>query len=401
MHIRQFRPLIPASPETASKLIVPPYDVLTPSEALHLHAVNPHSLLPVTLPKIITPSSPYKSAVSTLSSLADTSYTRPSSPTVYVYAQTTASHSQAGLVALSSIEDYIQDRIKKHEHTRPDKENERRELTDALSAHVGPVFLAYRDVPAIDEIVRQAMSENPLFDVTQEEVRHRVWPISEDMATDLVSLFDKRVPSAYIADGHHRAASAVSVGSRRRESLEEGAPLQDSDFFLSVLFPASQLRIMAYNRVVKDLNGRSEEEFIDELRSVGSVKKMDEEPEHMPYKKRMVYVYCGDNWYEMMLPQEEGNSAVHGVDAGILQKHVLGPLLGIENPRKSKRIEFVGGVKGIAGLKKRVDAGGVAFAMCAVTVDRLMKVSDEGEVMPPKSTWFEPKLRSGFFIHTF
>lgn len=403
MHIRPLRPLIPISNSVASNVVVPPYDVLSAEEALQIHTTNPKSLIPVTRPDAIFPSSPYVSARTAFTHLTASSLTRPPTPTLYIYSQSTPTHTQHGLVTLTLISDYLSNTIKKHERTRPAKEKDRALLTDHLSAQTGPIFLTYRDVPAINHLISTHTSTHaPLFDLTQSSVRHRVWSLPTPTSDTLVNLFRLHVPAAYIADGHHRAASAANVSRQRRKQLPPDAPLTDSDYFLSVFFPASHLDVLPYNRIVKDLNTHAPSDFLNLLSSVGPLRKLSGDPTAPPSQPHVVYIYL-DSWYELELPDNPSGDPAENIDAAILQQKVLAPLLAIDDPRSSERIDFVGGIKGLPFLADSVKRGdaAVAFALSPVSVDLLMQVADAGEIMPPKSTWFEPKLRSGFFIHTF
>eukprot|EP00177_Eucheuma_denticulatum_P003514 GFKZ01006353.1.p1 GENE.GFKZ01006353.1~~GFKZ01006353.1.p1 ORF type:complete len:404 (+),score=53.97 GFKZ01006353.1:244-1455(+) len=403
MHIRPLRPLIPTSNSVASDVVVPPYDVLTAAEALKIHTTNPKSLIPVTRPDAIFSSSTYISARTAFTDLTASSLTRPSTPALYIYSQSTSTHTQHGLVTLSLISDYLSNTIKKHERTRPAKEKDRALLTDHLSAQIGPIFLTYRDVPAINQLISTHTStHDPLFDLTQDAVRHRVWSLPTETSDTLVNLFDLHVPSAYIADGHHRAASAATVSQQRRKQLPPDAPLADSDYFLSVFFPATHLNVLPYNRIVTDLNGHTPSHFLKLLASVGMLRKLPTDPTAPPTQPHVVYIYL-DAWYQLVLPDNPSGNPADNIDAAILQEKVLAPFLAIDDPRNSERIDFVGGIKGLSFLADSVKRGdaAVAFALSPVSVDLLMQVADAGEIMPPKSTWFEPKLRSGFFIHTF
>lgn len=413
MHIRSFRPLLPSSNEAAKALVCPPYDVVSRSEACAILECNPSSFISVvrpdaTLPVAAPSSDSYNASYNALEALRSSSrLVRAPLPRLYVYEQRLGDRSQRGLVSLASVADYDRDVIKRHERTRAEKEEDRTRLTDHLSANVGPVFLTYPDVSRIDEITNNAIEEEPMFDVTpgDDGVRHRVWGLSELDSEKIVGLFDTNVPVSYIADGHHRAASAAGVGRKRKGKLGESwTGDEDFNWFLCALFPASQLSIMAYNRLVRDLNGLSHSDFIRQLSKRGELTRMKEPPSAVPETSGTVYIFVNDDWYSYILPRPDGKSGVaESLDASLLQHNVLGPVLGIEDPRKSDRIEFVGGVRGVPYLAKRVRNGdaAVAFALHPVTVQQLMEVADQGEIMPPKSTWFEPKLRSGFFVHTF
>ncbi len=287
--------------------------------------------------------------------------------------------------------------IKKHEFTRKDKEDDRTRHTATLNANIGPVFIAYRDVPAIREALAPWAQGEPMYDLTDElQVRHRVWPVKEPEAIE--KLFAEQVPVSYIADGHHRSASAVRVGAERRAADPDHTGNEEYHWFLSVVFPASELKILPYNRVVKDLNGLSKEEFLREVKAVFTV---TEGADPSPSAPRNIGMYLDGAWYGLSWPEVESSNPVDQLDVSTLQNGVLHPLLGIDDPRTSERIRFVGGIRGPQELVKLVDQKGfaVAFSMYPTTVDQLMAIADAGQIMPPKSTWFEPKLRTGLLSH--
>lgn len=412
MKIRTFQPLIPASNELAQRLTCPPYDVVSKCEAANYVAETSDTFMSVIRPDAtLNDVSPYDDAVYAASKKAldalrsDSKLVRDSARTLYVYQQTMNEHVQTGLVTLANVRDYDDGVILKHEKTRKDKEDDRTKLTDVLSANTGPVFLTYRDDTLIDDIISKSLAQKPLFDVEgKENVKHTVWRVSEADAEQLVRLFDNNVERAYIADGHHRSASAARVARNRVATAGENCT-GDEDFswFLAVLFPQTQLQILPYNRIITDLNGHTPAELLDKLSAVGEVSKM-ERPQQMPEQAGTFFVYVGKEWYKLLLRESSSGSTTisDSLDCSLLQNQVLQPILDVQDPRSSKNIEFVGGIRGLRFLEKRADAtNGVAFALHAVTVAQLMQVSDMNEIMPPKSTWFEPKLRSGFFIHTF
>lgn len=412
MKIRTLQPLIPASNHIADRLTCPPYDVVSKSEAAAYIAQASDTFMSVIRPDATLPDvPPYDDAVYAAAKKAlhllttDSKLVRESNPTLYVYQQTMGEHVQTGLVTLANVRDYDDGVILRHEKTRKDKEDDRTKLTDVLSANTGPVFLTYRDDALIDNIVSNSVAEKPLFDVQgKDNVKHTVWRVSEANAEQLVRLFDSRVQRAYIADGHHRSASAARVARSRVAAAGENCTGdEDFNWFLAVLFPQTQLRILPYNRVITDLNGHTAAELLHKLSEAGQVSKM-ERPQQMPQQAGTFFVYVDKEWYKLLLQKGSGGSKSisDGLDCSLLQNQVLLPILGIHDPRSSKTIEFVGGIRGLRFLEKRADAtNGVAFALHAVSVAQLMHVSDMNEIMPPKSTWFEPKLRSGFFLHTF
>lgn len=348
---------------------------------------------------------------------ADGTFVTEPAPCFYLYELTMNERSQTGVVACCAIDDYLENVIKKHENTLEKKELDRIRHIDALDAQTGPIFLTYRDSDAIDILVAAVKKTAPLYDFAGEDgVTHRVWRMaaaSEETACSqayagLVAAFAK-VPCAYIADGHHRAASAVKVGLARREANPGYDGTEEFNYFMSVLFPASQLSILAYNRVVRDLNGLTKDEFLNALAGENGPFEIihKQESQLEPIDKGAVGMYLDREWYGLgVKPEFENSDPVEGLDVSILQEKVLAPILGIGDPRTDGRIEFVGGIRGLRELERkvnRIDARGdgpaVAFAMFPTSIDELLNVADAGRLMPPKSTWFEPKLRSGLFAH--
>lgn len=348
---------------------------------------------------------------------ADGTFVTEPAPCFYLYELTMGERSQTGVVACCAIDDYLENVIKKHENTLEKKELDRIRHIDALDAQTGPIFLTYRDSDAIDILVAAVKKTAPLYDFAGEDgVTHRVWRMaaaSEETACSqayagLVAAFAK-VPCAYIADGHHRAASAVKVGLARREANPGYDGTEEFNYFMSVLFPASQLSILAYNRVVRDLNGLTKDEFLNALAGENGPFEIihKQESQLEPIDKGAVGMYLDREWYGLgVKPEFESSDPVEGLDVSILQEKVLAPILGIGDPRTDERIEFVGGIRGLRELERkvnRIDARGdglaVAFAMFPTSIDELLDVADAGLLMPPKSTWFEPKLRSGLFAH--
>jgi len=384
------RPNVEDAPAVASV----PYDVVDTAEAKALAAGNPKSFLHVSRPEIDLPdgtecSSPeaYAQARKALDALmANGTLIREGEPKFYAYRQTMGSHSQTGIVATFDTQDYLAGILKQHEKTRKDKEDDRTRHIETLSAHTGPAFLTYRDDPAIDLIVRDACSKAPLYDfVAPDGIGHTVWeiaPATVCVADELTELF-ARIPVAYIADGHHRSAAASRYA---KEHDFEG----ESRWFMAVIFPASQLKILAYNRLVADLNGLSDEDFLAKVKSV------------FPGGKRHCRMYFRGKWTDLNWDIPAGTDVVGSLDVSYLQDRLLAPVLGIGDPRTDARISFMGGIRGDAALAAKVDSGenAVAFAMEPVTVEEMMAIADAGAIMPPKSTWFEPKLRSGLFVHT-
>lgn len=395
-------------PDRAAAVACPPYDVLTEEEARAIAQRNPASFVRVIRPEVDFPpgTDPHTPAVyarardNLLAMLERGDLTHDSVPRIYAYQQRMGDHVQTGLVVCCSVDDYDEDRIKKHERTRKDKEDDRTNHALAVSAHCGPVFLTYRDVPDITDRTDALRREKPLYDITADDgVRHTVWAI--DDYQPFVDLF-ARVPCAYVADGHHRAACASRVRQARRDANPDHTGQEEYNRFLAVLFPASQLRILPYNRLVRTLGGHSPESFLREI-----ARTFDVAEAHRPDPDRpgVIGMYLAGRWYHLALPPDTAlpDDPASRLDVSLLQERLIGPILGITDPRTDDRIEFVGGVRGTAWLEQAVDTGhaAAAFALYPVPIEALMAIADAGRIMPPKSTWFEPKLRSGLLVHPF
>jgi uncharacterized protein (DUF1015 family) len=404
MRIHPFQGLVP-TPASAAEVACVPYDVVNAAEAAALAVGKPNSLLHVDRAEIDLPAGtdPYSEAVyakalaNFLALQRSGALVRETEPCLYVYQQQMGDHVQRGLVAGCHVDDYDAGLIKKHEKTRKDKEDDRTKLIDTLSADTGPVFLTYRDNAAVTALVNAKTREKPLHDFTApDSIRHTIWRIAGGV--EWVSAFGA-VPVTYIADGHHRAASAARVARLRRERNTRHTGNEDYNWFLCVLFPASELKILPYNRIVVDLNGLSPDAFLGKVKSIFG---LQENATPAPSTVGSVSMYLGGKWYGLRMPVDPNADPVSRLDVSVLQDKLLTPVLGIEDVRTSKRIDFVGGIRGPNELVKRVDAdGGVAFSMFPVTLAQLMDIADAGQIMPPKSTWFEPKLRSGLVVHTF
>lgn len=332
--------------------------------------------------------------------IEDKTFIQDEKPCFYIYELIMDGRSQTGIVGCASIDDYISGTIKKHENTRADKEVDRINHVDALSAQTGPIFLAYRGRDDLREVIKKVKSSAPLYDFTSPDgVTHRVWMIDDPSDIGAVEKAFNDTESIYIADGHHRCASAVKVGQKRRQEHPDYTGKEEFNYFLSVLFADEELMIMDYNRVIKDLNGHTPKEIIDILSSKGSIEKW--EGQFKPEHKGEVGVYLDHSWYrfrfdDSLIPDD----AVEGLDVSVLQNNVLEPVFGIKDPKTDKRIDFVGGIRGLDELEKRVSQDcKIAFAMFPTSISELFDVADASLLMPPKSTWFEPKLRSGLFIH--
>ncbi len=320
----------------------------------------------------------------------------------YIYELIMDGRSQTGIVACSSIDDYQSNIIKKHENTREEKEIDRIKHVDICNAQTGPIFLAYRSNKLISNVVEEQKKQEPLYSFTSEDgVTHNVWKISDDADTEKIFNAFSEINSIYIADGHHRCASAVKVGLKRRRENPDYTGDEEYNFFLSVLFPEDQLMIMPYNRVVKDLNGNTVEEFLAKISKHFEVKKIGTEP-YAPAVKGTYGMYLEGCWYELKDNADLSaiTDPVDSLDVSKLQNYLLSPVLGIGDPRVDKRIDFIGGIRGLKELERRAGSDmKVAFSMYPTSIQELFAVSDAGRLMPPKSTWFEPKLRSGLFIH--
>ena len=391
------------------KIAALPYDVYNRAEAKEAVKGNPLSFLNIDRPETqfdddfdMYSDAAYEKASELLQNMIEGGeYIQDNENYYYIYELVMDGRSQTGIVACSSVDDYINQTIKKHENTRADKELDRIHHVDTLSAQTGPIFLAYKSNDVINTIVNRVKSEEALYDFTSDDgITHRVWIIAnQEDINDIKNAFGA-INSIYIADGHHRCASAVKVSLKRREATPNYTGDEEFNFFLSVLFPDDQLMIMDYNRVIKDLNGYSETQIVDELKNLGQVTPLTADDKH-PVQKGDVSVYISGNWYTLSFNKNLMiNDPVEGLDVSILQNNVLKPLFGIEDPKTDKRIDFVGGIRGTKELEKRVNEDcKIAFAMYPTSIQELFDVADAGLLMPPKSTWFEPKLRSGIFIH--
>lgn len=409
--VKAFKAIRPTA-ELADKVAALPYDVMDSDEAREMVKGNPYSFLHVDKAEIdLDPSidhydrKVYEKARSNMRGMIkDGILQQDEKSCLYIYKQVMDGRSQVGLVGCTSIDEYMDNIIKKHEFTRADKEQDRINHVDYLNANTGPIFLTYRASETINKLVDSWMTgHKPVYDfVSEDGIGHTVWVIEDEAVIKKLETQFEAIDFLYIADGHHRSASAVKVGIRRRDEFPGYSEDAEFNFFLSVLFPDEQLYIMDYNRVVKDLNGNSQEEFINKLKEKFSVEAYNEGKPFKPVDRHTFGMYLEGKWYK--LSAKEGSydesDPVDRLDVSIMQNNLLNPILGIQDPRTDKRIDFVGGIRGLKELEKRVDSGmKVAFSMCPTTIDDLMSIADAGKVMPPKSTWFEPKLRSGLFIH--
>ena len=408
--IKPFRAFRPTS-ALAERVAALPYDVMNSQEAREQAKDNPYSFLHVDKAEIdlapdvdLYDAAVYQKANENLQRMiAEGTYVQDDTPCLYIYEQTFRQKTQTGLVGCAAVDEYQNNTIQKHELTRADKEADRIRHVDTLNANTGPIFLTYRknvEISAILDAYKTA--EQPVYDFVSDDVRQRVWVLADaKLISKLTALFET-VPKLYIADGHHRAASAVRVAEKRRAAMPNYDKNAEFNFFLAVYFPAEELTILDYNRLVMDLNGKTKATFLDDL-----AKKFVIEPQgktaYAPKTRHTFGLYLEKNWYALTLRHGlvDEEDPVASLDASVLQTLVLTPLLSIGDPRTDARIDFVGGIRGLKELERRVDSGEMtlAFSMCPVSTDELMAIADAGKIMPPKSTWFEPKLLSGLFVH--
>ena len=407
--IRPFKAYRPA-PEKVEKIAALPYDVYNRQEAREVVSKNPDSFLAIDRPETffepdhdMYAREVYERAAKELrAKMENGDFIQDKENSYYIYELTFKGRSQTGIVALSSIDDYLNGVIKKHENTREEKEKDRIDHVYTCKAQTGPIFLCYRENKTISEIVSKVKSvDEPIYDfVSEGDVRNRVWLMEDEDENNMISRVFTTINDIYIADGHHRCASAVKVGLKMRQEGQGNLKgKQQSDYFLSVLFPDSELMIMDYNRVVKDLNGLTNEQFLSKIEEKFDVK--EEAHQVKPEKKAEFGMYLDKKWYRLTAHKDLlKEDAVEGLDVSILQNEVLSPILGIGDPRTDKRIDFVGGIRGLSELEKRADSDMcIAFSMYPTSIAELFEVADAKRLMPPKSTWFEPKLLSGLFIH--
>lgn len=406
-----FRPFKAYRPEKSKQALIPalPYDVMNSDEARELVKDNPYSFLHVDKAEVDLPrdidiydDAVYKKANENLNNLIKTgALIQDDKPCLYIYKQVMNGRAQVGIVGCASIDDYKNNVIKKHEHTLAAKEADRIRHVDTCNANTGPIFLTYRKNDEISLVIEQWMSSHtPEYDFAADNVAQTAWVINDSEVVSRLSSLFADVPNMYIADGHHRCASAVKVGEKRRESNPNYTGDEEFNFFLAVAFPDDDLEIMDYNRVVKDLNGNTVEQFLSKLDKAFTYKKVDSR--YKPTEKHTFGMLINEQWYELKARQEVVNedSPVDRLDVSILQNNLLAPILNITNPKADSRIDFIGGIRGLEELERRVaDDMTLAFAMYPTTVDDLMDIADAELIMPPKSTWFEPKLLSGLFIH--
>lgn len=408
--VRPFKGIMPKT-DIVSEVASLPYDVMNRQEAKEMCGDNENSFLHVVRSEIDLEDSVgaydeivYKTARENLDQfITDGVLEQDGTPKLYIYRQLMKGRVQTGIVGCTSIDDYMNDIIKKHEFTRPAKEQDRINNFDYCDANTAPIFLTYRKNDEINTIINDWIKfHDPKYNfISDDDITHIVWDITdEDLIGRITEIF-AGIKYLYIADGHHRSASSVKVGLKRREEFPDFTGDEEFNYFLSVIFPDEDLFIMDYNRVVQDLNGNSVEEFMGKVSEKFDVQEAADAP-FKPMKRSTFGMFLENKWYTLTAKEGifDANDPVDRLDVSILQKNLLDPILGIENPRTDNRIDFVGGIRGLKELEERVNNGNaVAFSMYPTTMDDLIDIADAGEVMPPKSTWFEPKLRSGLFVH--
>ncbi|NOY96081.1 MAG: DUF1015 domain-containing protein [Chlorobi bacterium] len=410
--VKPFKGLRPPK-EIVEKLACLPYDVMNLEEAAQMAEGKDCSLLHITRAEIDCPEGTdvhsekvYKKAVENFSKFQEKGWlVKDEEAKYYIYGQTMNGKTQFGIVGAAACDDYLNGIIKKHELTRPEKEDDRMALTRYLNANIEPVFFSYKAVPEIDAIVKEIVENiNPDYDFTAEDgFGHHFWAINDQAKNrQIEQLFATKVPFTYVADGHHRTAAAARIGIEKKAQNPAHTGNEEYNYFMAVHFPDNQLNIIDYNRVVKDLNGLSEEEFIEKMQTAFSVEEIGADI-YKPSKLHEFGMYLSGKWYKLSAREGtfDDNDPIGILDVTILSKQVLEPLLDIKNLRTSDRIDFVGGIRGLGELKKRVDSGEmkVAFALFPVSMQQLINIADSGNIMPPKTTWFEPKLRSGLVVH--
>ena len=406
--IRPFRAYRPCK-GMEERIAALPYDVYNRAEACEVVKKNPESFLAVDRAETqfgeevdTYADCVYEKADQMLrGKIQEGKFVQDPTPCFYLYELTMDGHSQTGVVGCAAIDDYRNNVIKKHENTRADKEEDRIRHVDTCSMQTGPIFLAYRAKKDLKEKIGELKKQAPVYDfVSEDGIGHCVWVIDNDADVAMIEESFGKIPAIYIADGHHRCASAVKVGLKRREQYPDYTGEEEFNYFLSVIFPDEELRILDYNRVVKDLNGMDAATFLTRIEEYFAVEKKGQAP-YRPTKKGMFGMYLEDEWYCLSAKEEiKSEDAVEGLDVSLLQNYLLDPVLGIKDPKTDKRIDFVGGIRGLGELERRVHADmKVAFSMYPTSIAELFAVADAGRLMPPKSTWFEPKLRSGLFLH--
>ena len=409
-----FRPFkaVRPMPQYASLVAALPYDVMTSDEAREKVKGNPYSFLHVDKAEIDLPKDTdiysdivYETAAKNLKSLeTDEICKQDNTPCFYIYMQTMNGCTQTGIVGCASIDEYISGKIKKHELTRADKEADRIRHVDTCDANTGPIFLTYKGKDEIDRIVAEYKKLHlPVYDfVSEGDIENKIWVVNDEATVAKLKELFSSVPALYIADGHHRCASAVKVGQKRREENPGYTGDEEFNFFLAVAFPKDELRIFDYNRVITDTNGLDFSEFVEKISEKFQIESTDSTAPNRPEASHTFGMFIHDSWYKLTAKDGtfDESDPVNSLDVSILQNNLISPILGIDDPRTDKRIDFVGGIRGLKELERRVHTDmKLAFSLYPTSLDELIKIADAGALMPPKSTWFEPKLRSGLFLH--
>lgn len=408
--VRPFRAIRP-NEKVAAQVISLPYDVMNRQEAAEMAKGNPNSFLhicrsEIDLPELENPYDPkvYQKAKENIADfLSRGVFVQEEEPVFYIYKQVMEGRSQVGIVGCVSVDEYRDNVIRKHEFTRVEKEIDRINHFDVCNANTEPVFLTYREDKRIKSLTEGIMANRePIFDIVSEDgIAHVLWTIDDEGIIEMIQAVFQDIPNLYIADGHHRSASACKVGLKRREEHPDYTGEEEFNFFMAVLFPGNDLKVMDYNRVVKDLHGNTSEEFLQKVAAAGFLVEEVGKDVYSPEKKHVFSMFLGGTWYKLTaMDAIVPDHVIDSLDVSILQNNILNPILGIEDPRTDKRIDFIGGIRGLAELERRVNLDmAVAFAVYPVEINDLLEVSDNDMVMPPKSTWFEPKLGSGLFLH--
>ena len=409
--VKKFKALRPRA-DLVDKCAALPYDVMSSAEAREMVKGNPYTFLRIDRAEVnldkgvdIYSKEVYNTARATLDKMEnDGVYVNDGEKKYYFYRQIMDGRGQTGIVGCASIQDYLENRIKKHELTRADKEVDRINHVDTCSAHTGPIFLTYKDSSVLDEIIEKQTQGAPIYDfVSEDGIRHTVWTTDGEETDNAIENAFLQLDALYIADGHHRCASAVKVGLKRMAENPCHTGEEEYNFFLSVIFPSKSLKILDYNRLIKDLNGYTPEGLLAEIeKKVGDVSIIASNEPYRPQEKHTFGLYLDGQWYKVKFHASlcQAERAVDRLDCAILQKHLLSPILGIDDPRSDKRIDFAGGIRGLKYLEERCQVDmQMAISMHPTSLEELMAVADGGDIMPPKSTWFEPKLRSGILIH--
>lgn len=406
--IKPFAGLRPRK-QFAGDVVAPPYDVLNTEEARQRAEGREYSFLHISKPEIDLPAGTdpfdekvYAKGAENLKKLLDEKILeQDETECYYVYQLIMGSHKQVGLVAVASVADYDTNRIRKHEFTRPDKEDDRVRQIDALNAQTGPVFLTYRHNPVIDELVDKIVQQSPEYDLTADDgVQHTIWVVKDAQVIETITRTFDAMDCLYIADGHHRSAAGSRVAAMRKKANPGHTGEESYNYFLSVIFPDNQMQILDYNRVITDLNDLPESEFLNKIKSAFNVEEVAQA--YKPQQAGEFGMYLSGKWYKLTINQDRiPGDPVGQLDVSLLQNNLIKPILGIADPRRDKRIDFVGGIRGLSELEKRVNSGEmqVAFSLYPTSLENLMAVADANEVMPPKSTWFEPKLADGLVSH--